>query len=185
MKMAGKKVGKRPELFGGNPALKEFVKRVAGNHGLLILSKLWGKQLTDEELAKLTRLRVNLVRKILYDLYESRVVNYHRFRNEDNGWYIYRWYVEMEGALENLQSIRQELLRKLEDKLEQERGHMFFSCKNNCPRVTFEQASELEFKCPHCGETLEFMDNRKVIESLEAQIRELKRQWGENLQANS
>ncbi len=183
--MGMKKGGKKPDPFGKNPALKEFVKRVAGNHGLLILSKLWGRQLTDEELAKLTRLRVNLVRKILYDLYENRVVNYHRLRNEDNGWYIYRWYVEAEGALENLQSIRQELLRKLEERLEYERGHMFFSCKNECPRMTFEEASEREFKCPHCGEQMDFVDNKEVIASLEAQIAELRRQWGEKLQANS
>lgn len=183
--MAGKKVGKKPDPLSKNPALREFVKRVAGNHGLLILSRLWGRQLTDEELAKLTRLRVNLVRKILYDLYESRVVNYHRFRNEDNGWYIYRWYVEVEGALENLQSIQRELLRKLEERLEYERGHMFFACKNNCPRMTFEEASEREFRCPHCGEEMKFVDNKEVIASLQAQIEELRRQWGEGLQANS
>ncbi|MEM1980975.1 MAG: transcription factor E [Candidatus Hadarchaeales archaeon] len=179
--MGTKKGGKKENPFSKNPVLREFIKRVAGENGLLILSKLWGKQLTDEELAKLTRLRVNLVRKILYDLYENRVVNYHRFRNEDNGWYIYRWYVEMEGALENLQSIRQELLRKLEERLEYERGHMFFSCKNNCPRMTFEEASEHEFKCPHCGEPMEFMDNRQIIASLEAQVEELRRQWDEKL----
>ncbi len=179
-----RKPKKKSEIFEKNPGLKEFIKRISGNQGIVVISNLWGKELTDEELAKLTDLKINLVRRILYDLYENRIVNYRRSRNESNGWYVYHWHVEIENAMENFQSIQAELLRKLEERLEYERNHMFFGCKHGCPKITFEEATELEFKCPHCGEALEFMNNEGVVSSLESQIKSLKENWGERLQVN-
>ena len=43
---------------------------------------------------------------------------------------------------------------------------MFFACKTNGHRYKFENASEINFICPQCGESLEFVDNTSVIAEL-------------------
>ncbi len=43
---------------------------------------------------------------------------------------------------------------------------MFFACKSNGHRYKFENASEINFICPQCGESLEFVDNTSVIAAL-------------------
>ena len=158
-----------------HPVLKEIVTRVSGENGATLIAALSGKELTDEELAKRTGVRVNLVRRILYDLYENRVVNYRRLRDENSGWYVYYWRVESDRASEHFHTIQNQLLKKLEERLDYERNTMFFTCSNGCPKLSFEQAVELDFKCPHCGDRLEHLDNAAVITSLESQVELLKK----------
>ena len=153
-----------------HPVLKEIVTRVSGENGVAVIAALSGKELTDEELAERIGVRVNLVRRILYDLYENRVVNYRRLRDENSGWYVYYWRVEADRASEHFQTIQNQLLKKLEEKLEYERNTMFFTCGNGCPKLPFEQAVEADFKCPHCGDRLEHLNNSAVIASLESQV---------------
>jgi transcription initiation factor TFIIE subunit alpha len=43
---------------------------------------------------------------------------------------------------------------------------MFFICKANGHRYEFEKASEINFKCAKCGESLEYQDNSTVIADL-------------------
>ena len=77
------------EKFKKDPVFREILTRIAGEHGYDVAATLIDKELTDDEVAKKTGMRVNLVRKILYDLYDSRVVGYRRVRDESSGWYTY------------------------------------------------------------------------------------------------
>lgn len=156
--------------------IKEIVLRISSEPGYEIVKALADQELTDEELAKRTRIRINLVRKILYDLYENRVVNYRRTRDESTGWYIYHWHLEPERALEYLNTTKRMLLKKLEERLEQERNSMFFSCEKACFKLSFEAAVENDFKCPKCEGRLESYDNSNVINALERQIEMLKQE---------
>jgi transcription initiation factor TFIIE subunit alpha len=160
-----------------NPVLREIITRIAGEHGCEVIRVLGDGEATDEELAKRANMRVNLVRKILYDLYENRVVSYRRVRDEHSGWYIYYWHIEQDRALEFFNTNKQLLLQKLEARLEYERNSMQFTCENHCPRVSFEVAMEHDIKCPSCGEKLERYDNSHVITVLERQIETLKQQF--------
>jgi transcription initiation factor TFIIE subunit alpha len=163
-----------------NPILKEILLRVSGTHGYEVANALIDQELTDEELAKKTGIRLNLVRRILYDLYENRIVNYRRVRDENTGWYIYYWHLEPERAISLYHTNQKLFLKKLEERLEHEKNTMFFSCKNSCPKVPFDEAAENDFKCPKCGKKLEYFDNSEIIAALERQIEALKQNLAGN-----
>lgn len=156
------------------PAFERILNRVAGEHGSEVVEILLRKEeSTDEEIANETGIRLNLVRKILYDLYENRVVDYRRTRDDSTGWYIYYWHVEPSRALELLNENKRTLLRKLRERLEHENGTMFFTCENDCPRIDFDEAVEQDFKCPNCGDKVREFDNSGIINALERQIETL------------
>jgi transcription initiation factor TFIIE subunit alpha len=157
-----------------DPVFKEILVRLAGEHGYEVASELVGKEMTDDELAKKTGMRVNLVRKILYDLYDNRVVGYRRIRDENSGWYIYYWRIEPERALEFYDSNKRLLLQKLQERLEQERSPMFFTCADGCTKLPFDEAAEYDFKCPKCKKELKSFENSDIVTALERQIESLK-----------
>ncbi len=157
-----------------DPILREILTRIAGEHGHEVAKVLVKGEVTDDEVAKLTDMRVNLVRKILYDLYDNRVVSYRRVRDEQSGWYVYYWRIEPERAREYFNNNKRLLMQKLEGRLETERNAMLFSCQNDCPKSPFELAAENDFKCKHCGGKLERYDNSGVITALERQIESLR-----------
>jgi len=165
-------VGK--EKIQEDPVFKEILIRIAGEHGYEVASELVGIEMTDDELAKKTGMRVNLVRKILYDLYDNRVVAYRRIRDENSGWYIYYWRIEPERALEFYDSNKRLLLHKLQERLQQERGPMFFTCSDGCMKLPFDEAAEIDFKCPKCKKQLKPFENSDIVTALERQIESLK-----------
>ena len=173
-KKAHKTVKAKPEQVLEDLTLREILTSIGGEHGYEVAKTLVGQELTDDELAKRTGIRINLVRKILYDLYENRVVSYRRTRDESSGWYVYHWRIEPERALEYFNANKRLLLQKLEERLERERNSMFFGCESNCPKLPFELAAENDFKCPKCGKKLELYDNTGVITALERQIESLR-----------
>jgi transcription initiation factor TFIIE subunit alpha len=164
----------REEKFQEDPVFKEILIRIAGEHGYEVASELVGKEMTDDELAKKTGMRVNLVRKILYDLYDNRVVGYRRIRDENSGWYIYYWRIEPDRALEFYEGNKRLLLQKLQERLEQERSPMFFTCSDGCVKMPFDEAAEVDFKCPKCQKQLKPFENSDIVTALERQIESLK-----------
>jgi transcription initiation factor TFIIE subunit alpha len=183
-KERAKKVVKKPEpvqkpsppKFLDNPMLLDLLYRVAGEQGIVVAKALFERELTDENLAKRLGISINLVRRILYDLYDNRVVSYRRTRDEDSGWYIYHWRLNPERAIDHLREDRRTLLHKLEEKLERERNTMYFACNAGDPKVPFEVAVESDFKCPQCGGRLKPYDNTSVIVSLERRVQTLREQ---------
>ncbi|RLG56911.1 MAG: transcription factor E [Hadesarchaea archaeon] len=170
-----KKTQPKPKVLD-NPVLIELLKQVAGEHGYEVAKTISGEELTDDEVAKRTGMRINLVRRILYDLYDNRVVNYRRVRDENSGWYVYYWQLDPERAMGYVNANRRLLLQKLEEQLNQEKNTIYFSCDNGCPKIPFEQAAENDFRCPRCGGKLESYDNSRVITSLENRIHTLRQQ---------
>ena len=178
-KAVDKRVKKKKETRqkpSEDPVLREILTRIAGERGYEVAKVLVGEEITDDEVAKRMGMRVNLVRKILYDLYENRVVSYRRVRDEHSGWYIYYWKIEPERALDYFNTNKRLLLQKLEGRLEVERSVMFFGCENSCPKLPFDLAAENDFKCPRCGGKLGPYDNSNVITALERQIESLRQQ---------
>lgn|SRR6476619_8531239 len=46
---------------------------------------------TDEEIAIATGLRINIIRKVLYDLFGKALITGIRVKDEKKGWFVYRW----------------------------------------------------------------------------------------------
>jgi len=137
-------------------------------------------EITDDEIANKTGIRLNSVRKILYKLYDHSLVSLRRSRDENTGWFIFHWKLQpdqLEGFILNQ---KRHVLAKLEARLNFEKNHDFYYCTTpGCKRVTFEEAMELVFRCPTCNKPLMHFDNNKIVDVLDKKIEQLRKELGE------
>ncbi|MHC1605209.1 MAG: transcription factor E [Candidatus Methanofastidiosia archaeon] len=157
----------------------EFLEDLLGEGGVEIASIISTKESTAEELAEEIDMKINNVRKVLYKLYDHRLASYRRTRDKTTGWYIYFWKLNIDNAPSIVKNIETNYLKKLEDNLQYETASMYFICKNSCQRLSFEDAQEINFICPVCGEILEFFDNSKIISRIQEEIKDIKHKKAE------
>ena len=79
---------------------------------------------------------------------------------------MYVWKLEEINIVEAITKKYETLSANIEKSIQYEEDNMFFACKTNGHRYKFENASEINFICPKCGEPLEFEDNKSVIAAL-------------------
>lgn len=137
-------------------------------------------EITDDEIANKTGVRLNSVRKILYKLYDHSLVSLRRTRDPKTGWFIFHWKLQPEQLEGFILSQKKRVLEKLSIRLEYEKNHDFYYCNTpGCKRVSFEDAVELVFKCPTCGKPLMHYDNQKIVEALGKKVDVLRKELGE------
>lgn len=156
------------EVFGNEDAVK-------------IMGILKGvDEITDDEIATKTGIRLNFIRKILYKFYDHSIVGLRRSRDQNTGWFIFHWRLQpdqLEGFILNQ---KRRILEKLETRLSYEKNHDFYYCSTpECERIPFEEAMELVFKCPTCNKPLMHYDNGQLIEALNKRIEQLRKELGE------
>lgn len=156
--------------------LTNIARVLGGDDGVKIIAILSEKEnITVEELAEITEIQINDVRKLLYRFYNHSLVTNRRFRDKETGWFIFQWSLQPELVEAYVHSIKQKILRKLETRLDYELTHEFYHCGNpTCPNTTFEVAMETVFHCPYCNEPLHRIENIPVVEYLEKKIEEIK-----------
>ncbi len=133
--------------------IEEVSITILGEEGLPLIRELYGKENVSEfDLANRTKKDIKVIRKQLYLLYNNNVVGFTRKKDKQKGWYIYYWTLLPESIVFLYIKKRKEKLEELKEKLERENKEIFFSCKNNCVRLNFDQAMDFEFHCPECGE---------------------------------
>ncbi|MFX1302805.1 MAG: transcription factor [Promethearchaeota archaeon] len=118
-------------------------------------------------------LKLNTVRKTLYKLYSEKLAQFRRIRDKSTGWFIYYWWHEFDLLEEILLEKKKLIESKLRDRLQFEENHYFFICKNcedSNMKYNFDEAFELNFRCPDCGDPLEAQDNQAIIEFLKNKI---------------
>jgi len=156
------------EVFGNEDAVKimDILKEV--------------NEITDEEIANKTGIRLNFVRKILYKLYDHSLVGLRRSRDENTGWFIFHWRLQPDQIEGFVLNQKRRILEKLETRLRYEKNHDFYYCSTpECERIPFEEAMELVFKCPTCNKPLMHYDNGELIEALNQKIEALRKELGE------
>ncbi len=153
---------------------RAYLNKLVGEEGLRIVECIPGEEITDERLAELTGISLNTVRRTLYLLYEHRLAIYRRKRDPDSGWLTYLWQLCPENFDKALESEAKRLLRKLDERLDYEKENIFYACTEGCARFVFDEASDANFVCPFCQGSLEYMENAKVVEAIEKQIKDLK-----------
>lgn len=152
---------------------RAYLNKLVGEDGLRIVENIPRDEITDERLAEMTGISLNTVRRTLYLLYEHRLAVYRRKRDPDSGWLTYLWQLCPDNFDKALQSEAKRLLRKLEERLDYEKNNIFYACTDGCARFIFDEASEANFICPFCQSALEYMENAKVVETIERQIDDL------------
>ncbi|MEM3549627.1 MAG: transcription factor [Candidatus Bathyarchaeia archaeon] len=137
-------------------------------------------EITDDEIANKTGIRLNNVRKILYKLYDHSLVSLRRERDPKTGWFIFHWKLQTDQLEGFILSQKKRVFEKLNIRLEYEKNHDFYYCNTpGCKRIPFEEAVELVFKCPTCGKPLVHYNNDKMVRILTKKIEQLRKELGE------
>ncbi len=129
---------------------------------------------TDEEIASATGLRINIIRKVLYDMFGKALITGIRVKDEKKGWFVYRWRAKRDQIDNFIDNQKKKILDRLQKRLEYEESSEFYHCGNkDCPRTKFDAAVELFFKCSNCKGPLNMVDNNKVKEALRYKIEQI------------
>jgi len=132
-------------------------------------------EITDNEIADKTQIRLNIVRKTLYRLYDHSLVAIRQSRDKETGWFIFNWRLQpdqLEGFILNQ---KRRVLEKLETRLEYEKSHEFYTCQtSSCKRFPFAEAFELLFKCPVCNKPMMYINNDLIVKILTRKIEQIK-----------
>ena len=129
---------------------------------------------TDEKIAEKTGIKLNIVRKILYKLYDLKIANYKRSKNPETQWFTYSWKFDEDELINRIKINCEEKTAKLKEELDREENNIFFICPYGHVRYNFDEASDEDFFCP-CGEELEFQDNAEIIENIQNQITQIEK----------
>jgi transcription initiation factor TFIIE subunit alpha len=153
------------------PLVQEFIHGITKDteNSISIINCLLEGKLTDEEISEKIELRLNIVRRILYKLYDAGIASYKRSKDPETQWYTYSWKFDTEKVIETISENYKQSSKEIEESLAYEEENMFFSCLNGC-RYNFEEASELNFMCPECDSPLEYQDNSSLIDELKDQM---------------
>jgi len=151
------------EMIGGDEYLK------------VARSLLKAEDATDEEIASSTGLRINMVRKVLYDLFGKSLITGIRVKDERKGWFVYRWRSRREEVENFIENQKKKIGERLQQRLDYENSSEFYHCGNeDCPRVTFEDSLEAMFKCPSCNQVLNLKKNEKQKKAFAKKIDAIK-----------
>lgn len=138
------------------------------------------EEITDDEIANKTGIRLNNVRKILCKLYNHSLVSLRRTRDPKTGWFIFHWKLQPDQLEGFILSQKRRVYEKLNIRLEYEKNHDFYYCYTpGCRRVPFEEAVELVFRCPTCGKPLMHYNNEKIIHVLTKKLEQLRKELSE------
>ena len=155
-----------------DPLVKTLLTNVVEDeNNLAIVEALSDGVDTDEEIANKTGIKLNIVRKILYKLYDLGLASYKRSKDPETQWFTYTWKFEKDEVINHIIKDSEEYLKMLNDELEREENNMFFICPQDHVRLDFDDASDYEFLCPVCGEELEFQDNADTIKQIKEDIK--------------
>ena len=156
-----------------------MLKKVAalfGEDSVRVVEVLKGvHEITDIEIADKTEIRLNMVRKALYRLYDHSLVALRQSRDKETGWFIFNWRLQLDQMEGFILNQKRRVLEKLETRLEYEKSHEFYTCQTpGCKRFPFEEAFELLFKCPACNKPMMYINNDLIVEILTRKIEQIK-----------
>jgi len=158
----------------GLEGVMEIVRSTFGEASKAVFETLLkaNREVQDEELASMSGLHVNEVRRILYKLSEHGFVTSRRVRDRETGYYIYFWRANTEYLPQILISRKKLVLNKLIARLRYEETYVFVcqGCRGEGERYSFDDALSNDFKCPHCGAPLSPIDNTEIVKRLRDMI---------------
>lgn len=153
-----------------NPAIYQYLEKLVSPEGMELIEKYPDGEHSDEEIAEMTGINLNTVRHALYSLYEKRLAEYRRIKNNETGWLTYLWTMKMENLPGVLTAEMTSVKEKLSARLAFDRNNDFYQCPECGQMVTFTEAMTLDFKCPSCGENMAHFDDELLLAALEKRI---------------
>ena len=162
-----------------NPATRAYLMRLIGEEGLSLLEKYPEEgEYSDEELAAKTGINLNSVRHTLYTLYERRLAEYRRIKNNETGWLTYLWRLRLDNIDGAIKEDMELMLEKLEKRERYEEENDFYKCVECGLIFTFNRAIDQGFECSECGKQMTHRDNDILLEALKRRIRSIRQTLG-------
>jgi transcription initiation factor TFIIE subunit alpha len=116
--------------------------------------------------------KASTIRKVLYRMMEAHAAEYAK-DTDSKGWETFYWDLDLrEVGLIMRRRWAAELLA-LKKQVKFEEDHQFYACKDQHRRILFEDAVDLEFKCPVCKVAMEQVRTTQTIKALKDRIGEL------------
>jgi len=162
-----------------NPAIHTYLNRLVGEEGISLIASFPGDgEYSDEELAEKTGINLNSVRHTLYTLYEKRLAEYRRIKNNETGWLTYLWQLRIDRIYDVIAEDLAQVLERLEVRERFEEENDFYICKSCGDIHTFDRAMDSEFRCPTCDSPLEHFDNEILLNALKKRIQAIRESLG-------
>ncbi|MGD0080423.1 MAG: transcription factor [Methanoregula sp.] len=162
-----------------DPAIRAYLHRLVGDEGLNLLERFPKEgEHSDEDLAASTGINLNSVRHTLYTLYEKRLAEYHRIKNNETGWLTYLWQLRTDRIYDAIREDMGLVLEKLSRRERFEEENDFYICKECHLIFTFPLAMNTDFRCPDCDQPLGHFDNEMLLKSLKLRIEAIKKSLG-------
>jgi transcription initiation factor TFIIE subunit alpha len=157
-----------------DPVIREYLRKLISDEGLKIVESVPDAgEITDDQIAEKSKISLYSVRRTLFALYEKRMAEYRRERNDENGWLTYFWKLNFDDIGFILENETSKLARNLKQRLEFERENVFYTCKNDGKRFIFDVATKMDFRCPECSSQLEHFDNEMTVFAIEKRLTKL------------
>jgi transcription initiation factor TFIIE subunit alpha len=162
-----------------DPAIRAYLHRLVKDEGLELLERFPREgEHSDEDLAAKTKINLNSVRHTLYTLYEKRLAEYHRIKNNETGWLTYLWRLRIDHIYDAIREDMALVLEKLSRREKYEEENDFYICKDCQILFTFTHAMNCDFSCPECKKPLGHFDNDILLLSLQSRIEAIKKSLG-------
>ncbi len=146
-----------------DPLVKSLLTTIVEDEAnLAVIESLNDGIETDEEIAEKTGIKLNIVRKILYKLYDKGLASYKRSKDSETQWFTYSWKFESNEIKRLVKEENEKAIKYYSDILEEE-NNVFFICPEGHVRFDYNLATQYDFMCPECGEELVFHDNTSII----------------------
>ena len=163
--------------------IEDILVEILGEDGLSLIRYLSGRENVSEfDLANKTKKDIKVVRKMLYILYNNNLVSFNRKKDKIKGWYIYYWTLVPESIKYLFFKKKKDRLRFLKARLEEEAKELFFVCKSRCIRLTFDQAMDIEFHCPECGDLIVQDDTKQSVADIKKEVTDIEHDLEEELE---
>lgn len=158
-----------------DPVIRNYIKEYAGELGLELAELIHDHQpILGVDIVELHPEKASIVRRALYKLEEAHAAVYEK-DTDRTGWETFTWYLTLNQVKYRINKMRSEALEHLEKRLEFESQTEFYACEEGHPRVDFESAVEIDFKCPICSAPMQNVDNSDQMERLIREIHQLKK----------
>lgn len=147
--------------FLESSSVREILINLGGENALAIV-RGFENPMTDEDLSKKLNIRISDVRYVLNRLHNAGLVEYRREKDGKTGWYHYKWIVHRKKIIKWVDNAYNQ---KINPSFDPEKE--YYSC-NNCGSETifeFSHAYEFGFKCPICGDGLEYVEKKENRET--------------------
>ena len=154
-----------PEI--ADPEVQKYIFEEAGEEGLEMAQFISENEPIGgvDVLESFPDRKPSAVRKVLYRLMEARVAEYEK-DTDAKGWETFVWRMTLNEVKYVLRRRWQDEMDHLQTQLRFEQDHEFYVCHQLHRRMVFEDALEVGFHCPVCGELMEPVDTAPVEEAL-------------------